>query len=86
MLFYYMRGAIENQELMIRLQEKVFLAKETVGWEFVIAGLLDHNSYTRMVTVGLPLAILPRRESTHCQSTSWCMYIAHATSAFTKLV
>jgi hypothetical protein len=49
---------------MSRLQEKVVLAKETVGWEFVIAGLLNHNTYTRMVTVGLPLAILPRREST----------------------
>ncbi|KAH7389743.1 putative histidine kinase-like protein HHK3p [Phaeosphaeria sp. MPI-PUGE-AT-0046c] len=64
MLFYYTRGAIEDQELMSRLQEKVCLAKDTVGWEFVIAGLLDHNTYTRMVTVGLPLAILPRREST----------------------
>ena len=64
MLFYYTRGALEDEELMSRLQEKVHLAKETVGWEFVIAGLLNHNTYTRMVTVGLPLAILPRREST----------------------
>ena len=64
MLFYYTRGALEDQELMSRLQEKVFLAKETVGWEFVIAGLLDNNTYTRLVVVGLPLAVLPRREST----------------------
>ncbi|KAI8935226.1 hypothetical protein NX059_007815 [Plenodomus lindquistii] len=64
MLFYYTRGALEDHELMSKLQEKVHLAKETVGWEFVIAGLLDHNTYTRMVTVGLPLAVLPRREST----------------------
>jgi hypothetical protein len=64
MLFYYTRGAFEDRELMSRLQEKVILAKETVGWDFVIAGLLDHNTYTRMVTVGLPLAVLPRREST----------------------
>ncbi|KAH9864060.1 hypothetical protein J1614_009993 [Plenodomus biglobosus] len=64
MLYYYTRDALEDDELMSRLQEKVYLAKETVGWEFVIAGLLDHNTYTRMVTVGLPLAILPRREST----------------------
>lgn len=64
MLFYYTRGALEDRELMSRLQEKVTLAKETVGWEFVIAGLLDHNTYTRVVTVGLPLAVLPRREST----------------------
>ncbi|KAF2830928.1 hypothetical protein CC86DRAFT_344075 [Ophiobolus disseminans] len=64
MLFYYTEGALEDQELMSRLQEKVVLAQETVGWEFTIAGLLDHNTYTRMVTVGLPLAVLPRREST----------------------
>ncbi|KAH7383212.1 hypothetical protein BKA66DRAFT_463353 [Pyrenochaeta sp. MPI-SDFR-AT-0127] len=64
MLFYYTRGVLEDQELMSRLQEKVLLAQESVGWEFVIAGLLNHNTYTRMVTVGLPLAVLPRREST----------------------
>jgi hypothetical protein len=64
MLFYYTRGALDDLELMSRLQEKVVLAKEAVGWEFAIAGLMSHNTYTRMVTVGLPLAILPRREST----------------------
>lgn len=64
MLFYYTRGALEDAELQSRLQEKVYLARDTVGWEFVIAGLLNHNTYTRMVTVGLPLAVLPRREST----------------------
>lgn len=64
MLFYYTRGIFEDEELVSRLQEKVYLAKETVGWEFAITGLLDHNTYTRIVTVGLPLAVLPRREST----------------------
>ncbi|OAG08541.1 putative histidine kinase-like protein HHK3p [Paraphaeosphaeria sporulosa] len=64
MLFYYTRGIVEDKELISRLQEKVHLARETVGWEFAITGLLDHNTYTRIVTVGLPLAVLPRREST----------------------
>jgi hypothetical protein len=64
MLFYYTWDVFEDQELMSRLQEKVMLAQETAGWEFAIAGLLDHNTYTRMVTFGLPLAVLPRREST----------------------
>ncbi|RMZ74576.1 histidine kinase HHK3p [Pyrenophora seminiperda CCB06] len=64
MVFYYTRGALEDEELMSRLQEKVLVAHETVGWDFVIAGLLNHNTYTRMVTVNLPLAVLPRREST----------------------
>ncbi|OAL44460.1 putative histidine kinase-like protein HHK3p [Pyrenochaeta sp. DS3sAY3a] len=64
MLFYYTRGALEDDELQSRLLEKVNLASETVGWEFGIVGLLDHNTYTRLATVGLPLAVLPRREST----------------------
>ena len=64
MLFYYTRDAIHDKELVSRLQEKVYLARETVGWEFAIAGLLNHNTYTRLVTAGLPLAVLPRREST----------------------
>jgi hypothetical protein len=71
MLFYYTRGLFEDTELVSRLQEKVHLAKDTVGWEFVIAGLLDHNTYTRMVTVGLPLAVLPRRESTCAHTVSY---------------
>jgi hypothetical protein len=44
---------------MFRLQEKVYLTHETVGWEFVIDGLLNQSTYTRMVTVNLPLAIYP---------------------------
>lgn len=64
MLYYYTRGVLEDQELMSRLQEKVLLASEIAGWEFAIAGLLSHNTYTRLVTANLPLAILPRREST----------------------
>jgi len=64
MLFYHTRNVFQDDGLMSRLQEKVHLAQETVGWEFAIAGLLKHNTYTRMVTVGLPLIILPRREST----------------------
>jgi signal transduction histidine kinase/CheY-like chemotaxis protein len=42
----------------------VLLAQESVGWEFVITGLLDHNTYRRVAVVNLPLALLPRREST----------------------
>lgn len=64
MLFYYTRGALEDDELQSRLLDKVNLAWDTAGWEFVIVGLLDHNTYTRLATVGLPLAVLPRREST----------------------
>ncbi|KAF2011262.1 histidine kinase HHK3 [Aaosphaeria arxii CBS 175.79] len=68
MLWYYTRGSLEDVELQSRLQEKAHLASETIGWEFVVIGLLDHNTYTRLVTVGVPLAVLPRRE-TMCAHT-----------------
>lgn len=77
LLFYYTRDALEDRELMSRLQEKVYLARETIGWEFVIAGLLDHNTYTRMVTVGLPLAVLPRRESTCAHTVNQPVGVCH---------
>lgn len=64
MLWYYTRDILRDTELLSRLQEKTCLVQESIGWEFAIVGLLDLNTYTRLATVGLPLAILPRREST----------------------
>jgi len=64
MLWYYTRDLEQDDDLLRRLQEKVDLVKEFIGWEFAICGLLDNDVYTRLVTAGLPLAILPRREST----------------------
>ncbi|KAH8655721.1 histidine kinase HHK3 [Xylariales sp. PMI_506] len=64
MLWYYTRHILEDTELLSRLQEKSNLAQESIGWEFAIVGLLDINTYQRLATSGLPLAILPRREST----------------------
>lgn len=64
MLWYYTRDIFTDHELLSRLQEKTTLAHDSIGWEFVIIGILDINTYTRLSTYGLPLAILPRREST----------------------
>lgn len=65
MLWYCARDILQDEDLLSRLQEKVDTAQKVVNWaEFAIIGLLDHNSYTRLATHGLPLAILPRREST----------------------
>ncbi|KAI9164118.1 histidine kinase HHK3 [Paramyrothecium foliicola] len=64
MLWYYTRNIASDAELLTRLQDKACLARDTVGWEFAIVGLLGLNEYTRLATKGLPLAILPRREST----------------------
>jgi hypothetical protein len=69
MLFYYTCGIVEDRELYSRLEEKVHLAREIAGWEFAIIGLVDHNTFTRICTAGgMPLAVLPRREST-CSHT-----------------
>lgn len=68
MIWYLTRQMMEDKELLVRLQEKVDMVQEFIGWEFTIMGILDNYSYTRVVTAGLPLAILPRREST-CSHT-----------------
>ncbi|KAI4847313.1 hypothetical protein E4T44_04580 [Aureobasidium sp. EXF-8845] len=58
----------EDEELLLALQQKLDLVQVFMGWEFAIMGLLSEHVYTRVVTAGLPLAILPRREST-CSHT-----------------
>ena len=68
MLWYYTRGLTEDKELLMRLQDKLEITKELMGWEYAIIGVLDNDAYTRVATCGLPLAILPRREST-CSHT-----------------
>lgn len=65
MLWYYTRDFLKDQDLLQRLADKVQAAEHAVDWaEFAIIGLLDHNAYHRLATRNLPLANLPRREST----------------------
>lgn len=64
MLWYYTRDITLDQEFLSGLQEKVYIAQETTEWELAIIGILDNNVYTRLATVGVPLAILPRGEAT----------------------
>lgn len=68
MFWYYTRDILKDEDFLRRLREKLELVQVLVGWEFAIVGLLSEDVYTRLVTVGLPLAILPRREST-CSHT-----------------
>lgn len=63
MLWYYTRGIFEEKEFLDGLQQKAEMAQESMGWEFVVIGLLDLNYYIRLSTIGLPLAILPRGET-----------------------
>lgn len=68
MLWYYTRNIQQDAKLMQRLNDKIGLVKDFMGWEFAIVGILSNNNYIRIATAGLPLAILPRREST-CSHT-----------------
>lgn len=69
MLWYYTRDMTQDTELLQRLQDKVNLVQEITGWEFAIMGILDNHVYTRIATAGVPLATLPRRETT-CAHTA----------------
>ncbi|KAK8240426.1 hypothetical protein HDK90DRAFT_183811 [Phyllosticta capitalensis] len=68
MMWYHTRDLAEDHELLQRLQTTLGLVKSFVGWPYVICGLMDNHTYTRLVTEGLPLSILPRKE-TMCAHT-----------------
>ncbi|KAI1615140.1 histidine kinase HHK3 [Exophiala viscosa] len=63
-LWYYTRLITQDDQLMTKLQDMVKIVQKYMGWEFAIVGTLDEAVYTRLATANLPLAILPRREST----------------------
>ncbi|KAI4723006.1 hypothetical protein E4T48_00661 [Aureobasidium sp. EXF-10727] len=70
-LFWYYTHAnkmLEDKDFLLALQQKLDLVQSFMGWDFAIMGLLSEDVFTRVATAGLPLAILPRREST-CSHT-----------------
>lgn len=70
-LFWYYTNSskmMQDKDFLLALQQKLDLVQAFMGWDFAIMGLLSENVYTRVATAGLPLAILPRREST-CSHT-----------------
>ncbi|KAI0158114.1 hypothetical protein GGR57DRAFT_35765 [Xylariaceae sp. FL1272] len=68
MLWYYTRDILDQHEFLRGLQEKLAVAHESSGWEYVVIGGLDINVYIRLAAFGLLLAILPRGETT-CSHT-----------------
>ncbi|KAL0260526.1 hypothetical protein SLS55_004215 [Diplodia seriata] len=64
MMWYYTKDIAEDEELLQRLQGIIKLVRSFIGWDFVIMGIMSENTYQRLVTDGVPLALLPRREST----------------------
>lgn len=68
MLWYYTRGLYDDREFVQLLQEKLDLVQTFMEWEFALLGLVSEDAFTRVAASGLPLAVLPRREST-CSHT-----------------
>ncbi|KAG9585333.1 hypothetical protein KCU60_g18897, partial [Aureobasidium melanogenum] len=66
--YTYSNKMMEDKDFLLALQQKLDLVQAFMGWDFAIMGLLSENVYTRVATAGVPLAILPRREST-CSHT-----------------
>lgn len=68
MLWYYTRDLAQDTAVLHKMQTKLEVVKSVIGWEFAIVGILENDIYRRLATAGLPLAQLPRREST-CSHT-----------------
>ncbi|KAH7119624.1 histidine kinase HHK3 [Dendryphion nanum] len=68
MLWYYTRDITKDPAFLAKLNGLVNMIQQFMGWEFAIMGLLDEAIYTRLATANLPIALLPRREST-CSHT-----------------
>ncbi|RWA07309.1 hypothetical protein EKO27_g7796 [Xylaria grammica] len=68
LLWYHTSHIEHNEPLLAEIDTLVRSVHNLIGWEYTIAGILDESTYRRLATVNLPLAILPRREST-CSHT-----------------
>ncbi|ROV93569.1 hypothetical protein VMCG_08056 [Cytospora schulzeri] len=63
MLWYHTDGVLEDEDFLRRLQEQLDLVQAFMGWEYAIMGLVSEDIFTRVATAGIPLAIVPRRDS-----------------------
>lgn len=68
LLWYHTQDLTQDEEFLQRLQQKLKLVQGFTGFDIAILGLVSEDVFTRVVTVGAPLAVLPRREST-CSHT-----------------
>ncbi|GAP87563.1 putative histidine kinase hhk3p [Rosellinia necatrix] len=68
LLWYHTMNIEQNDSLLAEVDALVRRAHSAIGWEYTIAGILNESTYRRLAAVNLPLAILPRREST-CSHT-----------------
>ncbi|KAI0802114.1 hypothetical protein GGR55DRAFT_683524 [Xylaria sp. FL0064] len=64
LLWYHTTDIEQDERLLAEIDALVRSAHKVIGWEYAIAGILNESTYRRLATVNLPLALLPRREST----------------------
>jgi len=63
LLWYYTRDLLKDQDFLQSLQEKLNMVKQLMGWQYAIMGIMSEDVFSRIVTAGVPLVVLPRRES-----------------------
>ncbi|KAI0547933.1 hypothetical protein F4679DRAFT_340106 [Xylaria curta] len=68
LLWYHTRQIENDERLLAEIDTLVRGAQKVIGWEYAIAGILNESTFRRVAAVNLPLAVLPRREST-CSHT-----------------
>ncbi|TGJ79065.1 hypothetical protein E0Z10_g9707 [Xylaria hypoxylon] len=68
LLWYHTAHIEKDERLVAEIDTLVRGAHKVIGWEYAIAGIVNESTYRRLAAVNLPLAVLPRREST-CSHT-----------------
>ncbi|KAI0538843.1 hypothetical protein GGR58DRAFT_512808 [Xylaria digitata] len=68
LLWYHTTHIQQDERLLAEIDTLVRSVHKIIGWGYAIAGILNESNYRRLATVNLPLAVLPRREST-CSHT-----------------
>lgn len=64
MLWYYTRGLQDDAELLQKLSQILDMVKQSLGsFEMGIIGIVEAETFARIVATNIPLALLPRRES-----------------------
>lgn len=64
MLWYFTRGLQEDAELLQKLSQILEMVKQFLGgWEIGIIGIVEAETFSRIVTTNMSLAMIPRRES-----------------------
>lgn len=64
LLWYHCRLIDRDEQLLAKIDTLVKGVQKAIGWEYAIAGVLNESTYTRLAVANLPIARLPRREST----------------------